>query len=79
MDCRSVHTRPKLLKSASSIWVSSSLIPPTVGVLDAARTVDTRDETREVGVAEPAVADDERPLGLVGDKVPLTGVAAPFS
>lgn len=64
---RSIQTLPRLEKSCSSICVSSELMPPfPVGVaepgcgLDAARTVETSDETREVGVAEPA--PDERPV-----------------
>lgn len=63
--CRSVQTSPRLWKSFSSICVSSSLIPPEVGevgVADAARTVETSDETSEVGVAEPVVAEEERPV-----------------
>ena len=67
MACRSMQTLPKLEKSRSSICVSSELMPPfPVGVaepgcgLEAARTVETRDETREVGVADPA--PDERPV-----------------
>lgn len=50
--------------------VSSSLIPPEIGVADpgcglepdAARTVETSDVTNDVGVADPVVADEDRPL-----------------
>ena len=73
MACRSMQTLPRLAKSVSSICVSSSLIPPATGVLDAARTVETRDETSEVGVAEPAV-DDDRPVCFCGVTFSSTGV-----
>lgn len=89
MACRSMQTLPKLWKSCSSIWVSSSLIPPEVGVAEpgcgldaeAARTVETRDETSEVGVAEPVVADDKRPVMSITceDRRASTGVALPSS
>ena len=71
----------KTIKSSIklSIWVSSSLIPPALGVLDAARTVETRDETREFGVAEPAVAEDERPVCFWGDRFfGSTGLPSPL-
>lgn len=59
--------------------------PAEVGVtepgcgLEAARTVDTRDDTREVGVAEPVVADEERPVTSTrrGVSCSSTGVAEP--
>lgn len=80
MACRSMQTLPRLPKSASSICVSSPFMPPRLGVLDAARTVETRDETREFGVAEPAVAEDERPVDFWGERlVACIGVVMPLS
>lgn len=69
--CRSIQTFPRLLKSCSKRRVSSLLIPevpfvvepvpePALAldlVLEAAFTVETRDDAREV-VADPIVGGD---------------------
>lgn len=72
--CNSMHTFPRLWNSCSNKRPSSLFNPEfgsvgEYGLLEAARTVDTSDEARAVGVAEPVVAESERAGG--GSKEPV--------